>query len=181
MIWHGKFRSLTSFPFKCCTYVISLYLHNLRINLWILKIHEVADIFDIVFLTLAWSSLWTCLVEDPPLYFILPYQKLWTLPRVVLQELFMLGKNILKSYLPLVGWLRNSPGPLSRVLDEGQRRSTSGFRDQVRSQQNCTVLIRTISPFQQFIYHQPSVCQPSKIMTHIQDLFLIHLPLSIKN
>lgn len=118
MIWHGKFRSLTSFPFKCCTYVISLYLHNLRINLWILEIHEVADIFDIVYLTLAWSSLWTCLVEDPPLYFILPYQKLWTLPRVVLQELFMLGKNILKSYLPLVGWLRNSPAPLSRVLNE---------------------------------------------------------------
>lgn len=112
---------------------------------------------------------------------IQPNQKLWTLPCVVLQELFMLGKNILKSYLPLVGWLRNSPAPLSRVLDEGQRRSTSGFRDQVRSQQNCTVLIRTISPFQQFIYHQPSVCQPSKIMTHIQDLFLIHLPLSIKN
>lgn len=31
-----------------------------------------------------------------------PNQKLWTLPCVVLQEPFMLGKNILKSYLPQV-------------------------------------------------------------------------------
>lgn len=33
MIWYGKFRSFISFFFKCCMYVIFLYLYNLRINL----------------------------------------------------------------------------------------------------------------------------------------------------
>lgn len=114
---------------------------------------------------------------------IQPNQKLWTLPCVVLQEPFMLGKNILKSYLPQIDWLRNSPAPLSGVWDEGQPRSKNIWVS--GSGQKSTKLYRFDQDhFAISAIYLPSVCQPSKIMTHTVYkicFWFICLSMSIKN
>lgn len=106
---------------------------------------------------------------------IQPNQKLWTLPCVVLQEPFMLGKNILKSYLPQVDWLRNSPAPLSGVWDEGQRRSKN-IRVSGSGQKSTNLYRFDQDHFSNLFTECLSALQ---IMTHIQDLFLIHLPFNV--
>lgn len=93
---------------------------------------------------------------------IQPNQKLWTLPCVVLQEPFMLGKNILKSYLPQVDWLRNSPAPLSGVWDEGQRRSKN-IRVSGSGQKSTKLYRFDQDHFAISAIYLPSVCQPSKL------------------